>query len=122
MIIYCIEDINGKKYVGSTNQKLNDRLSQHRYDRKRNKYLSSKILDLDNCKIYSLEECEKEESHDRERYWLNHTECVNKNNLNFSNDGYEKTVRKAMRSYRSSWGGEYRTHNNLLLIDPNIFN
>lgn len=55
--IYCIEDINDLKYIGSTNQKLNKRLSIHKNDKKRNHYCSSSKLDLDNCKIYELETC-----------------------------------------------------------------
>ena len=44
--IYCIEDCNGLKYVGSTIQKLNQRLNDHR---SHNECMSRK-LNLDNSK------------------------------------------------------------------------
>ena len=57
--IYCIEDINGLKYIGSTNRNINIRLIEHKYDKKTNKKkCSSKILDLSNCEISLLEKCE----------------------------------------------------------------
>lgn len=133
--IYCIEDINGLKYIGSSTQQLNLRLGQHRYDRKRNKFLSSKQLDLDNCKIYELEKCEKKISYDREKYWINKIKCVNKYKFNFSNELYERTRRKEKEMkdrrnkqknlayhYKASWGGNPLRNNNLLDIDITIFN
>jgi predicted GIY-YIG superfamily endonuclease len=119
--IYCIEDINNVKYVGSTTRELNTRLTEHRYDRKRNPFLSSKDLNLDNCKIYELEKCEDKVSHDREKYWINKIDCVNKNKFHFSFKNYENTRRKELRNYQKSWGGDYRTNNNLLAIDINLF-
>ena len=44
VVIYCIEDINDLKYVGSTKQTLEKRLSGHRADKYREKsYSSSKL-------------------------------------------------------------------------------
>ena len=71
MKIYCIVDDNGLKYVGKTLQSLNTRLNKHIYDKKRNNYCSSKKLDLDNCKIYLLQECSEEDSNEREHFWIN---------------------------------------------------
>ena len=75
--IYCIEDCNGLKYVGSTIYPLNERFSKHKYEKKMNRYCSSKKLDLDNCKIYQLEECDISHKKEREKYWINITDCVN---------------------------------------------
>jgi len=83
--IYCIEDINGLKYVGSTQNKLKKRLSGHKKDKNdKTGKCSSEILDLDNCKIKLLETL-TEESRDfnsiriqREKYWINKVDCVNK--------------------------------------------
>ena len=84
--IYCIEDCNSLKYVGSTKQKLNRRLSRHKSDKKRNHWCSSSKLDLDNCKIYSLEtDVSEKDKKERERYWINHIDCVNKYKLNGRN-------------------------------------
>jgi|DEB0MinimDraft_10_1074344.scaffolds.fasta_scaffold37706_2 hypothetical protein len=82
--IYCIEDCNSLKYVGSTKLKLNRRLSKHKTDKKRNHYCSSSKLDLDNCEIYSLEtDVIKSQKKERERYWINKIDCVNEIKLNF---------------------------------------
>ncbi len=85
MFIYCIEDINDLKYVGKTKQKLNDRLTGHRGSKKDEGDCSSKKLNLYNCIIYPLEECEEGLSRERERYWINKIDCVNIHKLNGEN-------------------------------------
>ena len=87
MIIYCIEDINDLKYVGKTKQKLSKRLHGHK---DLNTRCSSKKLNLYNCIIYQLEECEEDLSKDREKYWINKIDCVNANKLNFNDEQYNK--------------------------------
>ena len=82
MIIYCIEDINDLKYVGSTKQKLYERLNGHKWDEQRGKKCSSRKLNLYNSIIYQLEECVKDQRKERERYWINKIDCVNKKKLN----------------------------------------
>ena len=146
--IYCIEDINGLKYVGSTKQKLNQRFRGH----KCNKTCSSKLLDLENSKIYSLEECKESNRREREQHHINNTECVNKYKLNFNSKEYQKQYdsqhykenkerrnqqqqqhykenkerikqhQKQYHHYQNSWGGNKRSHNNLLSINLSIFN
>ena len=82
--IYCIEDINGLKYIGSTNRNINIRLIEHKYDKRKNiKKVSSKLLDLNNCNISLLEECEISNKKEREKYWINRIDCVNKYDLTF---------------------------------------
>jgi hypothetical protein len=81
--IYCIEDINDLKYVGSTKRNLKDRLYEHRSHRNRIICCSSSKLDLDNCKIYSLERCDESNRMKREKYWINKISGVNKLKLNF---------------------------------------
>ena len=140
--IYCIEDCNGLKYVGSTIQKLNVRLNHHRcHDQ-----CKSKDLDLYNSKIYTLEETDEENRKVREQYWIDNTECVNKNNVVHNRNEYNKNYREKNKPqilqqqkqyskeyykqtknslklyhYKNSWGGDPRSHNNLLKIDVNIF-
>jgi len=132
MKIYCIEDINGKKYVGSTKQHyLCNRLSGHKQKKKNNKKdYSSYELDLDNCKIYLLEECDDEKRKERESYYINKIDCVNKYKLNFNRKEYRKkdTTRKRenelqqiRRHFKKSWGGDERFYNNLLNINLSIF-
>ena len=83
--IYCIEDINDLKYVGSTKQTLSVRLSGHRIDAKRtnrNNRCSSSKLNLYNCIIYELDTCSENERRDKERYWINKIDCLNHHKLN----------------------------------------
>ena len=141
--IYLITDINGLKYVGETKQILKYRLTQHKNSKKNNKNTSSNKLDLENCEIKLLEECEECNSKEREKYWINNNICVNILKLNFSHKKWEdnnrktnrnrieylndyrqrtRTNQKTYRDYYSSWGGDRRTQNNLLSIDTNLFN
>jgi len=111
--VYCVEDINGLKYVGITKRSLSIRLTEHKRDIK-HKNCSSKKLNLDNCKITLLEECEDK---NREIYWIKKIDCVNHNN-------YERDIKQYQKNlalYRKSWGGQKRWNNNLLEIDIDIF-
>ena len=109
--IYCIEDINGLKYIGSTNRNINIRLIEHKYDKKTNKKkCSSKILDLSNCEISLLEECEISNKKEREKYWINKIDCVNKNKLTFDIKEYDRLRDKTKKRKKAK--AEYRqTHN-----------
>ena len=111
--VYCLEDINGLKYVGITKRTLSIRLTEHKRDRKW-KNCSSKKLNLDNCVITLLEECDDK---NREIHWIQKINCVNK--ITFDND--KKQYQKNLGLYRKSWGGEKRWNNNLLAIDINLF-
>ena len=87
--IYCIEDINDLKYVGSTNQKLNDRLYGHRSAKKKNDSITSSKLNLYNCIIYPLETCSESDRFEREKYWINKIDCVNERKLNWAENRSE---------------------------------
>jgi hypothetical protein len=145
--IYCIQDINGLKYVGSTNQYLSTRLCGHKRDKKRKHTISSSELDLDNCEIMTLELCDENTRKEREAYWIDKLNCVNYNKLTFNKNKfmkqynksargrevrekfeqtpkrkqYNKNYNKQYKKYRSTWGGDIRYNNNLLLIDVNLF-
>jgi hypothetical protein len=77
--IYCIEDINDLKYIGSTTQSLNQRLNNHITKKRNDNPITSKKLNLYNCIIYELEICDECDRNEREKYWIENTECVNKN-------------------------------------------
>ena len=130
MKIYCITDINGLCYVGKTKQSLNKRLRDHRSDKNRNKGLTSSKLDLYNCEIFILEECNNDISKERERYWINNIDCVNEYKLNYDNKigcknryyrnrKLELKKKKEHYYYVNSWGGHPDYYNNLLSINLN---
>ena len=104
--IYCIEDINDLKYVGSTINKLNVRLAKHRYDKKTNRYKSSSKLNLENCIIYPLETCSESDRFEREKYWINKIECVNQIKFNFDQKEWNKNnrekINETQRKYRKN--------------------
>jgi hypothetical protein len=87
--IYCIEDCDGLKYVGSTKQKLKYRLTNHKYDKKNTPYCTSSQLNLEDCSITQLELCNEENRKEREKYWINKLNCINKYKLN-GRDNYKK--------------------------------
>ena len=145
--IYIIEDCNQLKYVGSTTCSLKTRLINHKSDKKVGKYCSSCQLDLDNCEIKLLEECDISHRKQRESYWINHIDCVNIIKLNFDQKEYERKwyvenkekqkqkqkeyyeqnkekvnrLNNKHHNYKKSWGGDTRYYNNLLRIDEKLF-
>jgi len=138
--IYCIEDCNGLKYVGSTKRTLKRRLSGHR---EKINHCMSRELDLENCKIYTLEETDEEHRNIREQYWMDNIDCVNYQNtifnkkehyennkehfVKYKHQWYEKNKdkinqrNKDNRMFQLTWGGDPRSNNNLLKIDLDIF-
>ena len=107
--IYCIEDINDLRYVGSTNQKyLSSRLEGHRCDKQRNKYCSSGKLNLYNCIIYVLEECSEENRKQREQYWIDNTDCVNEKRLDFDKNEWQKEYNQKNKEYKKKYYQENR--------------
>ena len=80
VLIYCIEDINDLKYVGSTTQKLCKRMGTHRQQITHN--CSSSRLNIHNSIYYILEECSQDVRKERERYWINKLDTVNEKKLN----------------------------------------
>ena len=147
--IYYIKDINDLKYVGSTKKTLGRRLSGHKVDKKRDRKLTSSKLDLEKCEIYEIETCDEIDRNEREQYWIDRTDCVNRYNTthdyeNYDKDYYKKNKerknkenkiyreknkehlsnqRKKLNNYRMTWGGDIRGLDcNLLKIDSSVFN
>ena len=108
--IYCIEDINDLRYVGSTSQKLNTRLSNHKSDKNRNKGCSSSNLNLGNCIIYELERCDESNKKEREQYWINRIDCVNQNNAIFDKKEHYKEYYEKNKEKIKEQRKEYREY------------
>jgi len=132
--IYLIEDCNNLKYVGRTKIKLKYRLSGHKCNKKRNRGCSSEKLDLDKCTITCLDIADsKEEARELEEFYINSIDCVNHYKGNFDQKQYrenhkqekkeyDKKYQKQIYHYQKTWGGNKRSNNNLLEIDPDMFN
>jgi len=87
--IYLIKDINHLEYIGKTTLSLKERLRLHRNDRNRGIYCSSQKLDLDNCVIELLQECDDSISSEIEQHWMQqYPNRVNKNNAIYDRKQY----------------------------------
>jgi hypothetical protein len=117
--IYCIEDINDNKYIGSTNHKyLSSRLAEHRY----RKNCSATKLNLYNCIIYTLEECEDKDRKEREQYWIDNTNCVNINNIVHDYKEYNRRYFLENKDKRYEYYKNQRKINNSVYDFINILN
>ncbi len=95
VLIYCIEDINGLKYVGSTKRNMYVRFREHYSQKKMNtSHCTSKKLDLLNCEIYELEWCDDSNRKEREKHWINKLDCVNELKYNYDEKEYNKSDRR----------------------------
>ena len=109
--IYCIEDVNGNKYIGSTKNPLHQRLSEHKYHKKCNHGYSSKLLDLDNSTIELLETCNECDAKYREQYWKDNTICVNINNPVHIVKEYNREYKQKNQEHIKCKVKEYREKN-----------
>ena len=121
--IYCIIDINGLKYVGSTKKILKQRLWEHRSSKKSNKKscsVSSKKLDLDNCEIILLCECDECVRNKIEQYFIDNIKCVNTMTYNYNDVLYKRKRNLWIRSW-GKYSSKYVADNNMFFISNNVF-
>jgi len=109
--IYFICDWDGLCYVGKTKKSLNVRLSEHRSKKKRGQYCSSSKLDLYNCFIESIEECDKSQSKQIERYWINYIDCVNDKKLNHDKKQYRDKNKDKKKEYNKQYYQQNKDNN-----------
>ncbi len=123
-------------YIGSTKQKLSRRLSKHKnYKSQKRWCVSYKIIDNNDYIIYEIEKCEENMRKEREQYWMDNTNNINKQKVIGDKKEYMRTYINPhrtkqyvldLREYQKSWGDDIRNlkrdnPNNLLLIDTNLF-
>jgi len=142
-IYKIIDESNGDVYIGSTIQTLKSRYHTHGIFKDYNKLKC-------NCKIILIEDypCNsRRELEEREQYFIDNTECINKTrshldtnfrlkranirakksyhvNLKYDEKWIKKhkTDMKNLREYQKSWGGRIdHSNNSLLKIDVNLF-
>ncbi len=119
--IKCLE--TGETYIGSTKKKyIASRIAEHRVMNRITCSCKDIIL-RDNYKYGLLEEVKDEDRFTRERYWIQNTDkCVNiLTPYGYNRSEYKKHY-NSVRNYRKTWGGDYRSNNNLLEISMDLFN
>ena len=92
--------------VLQTKNSLKRRLSGHK---EKTKECMSRKLDLDDCKMYTLEVTDEEHRKVREQYWIDNTECVNYQNTIFDKKEYDKKWEKSDK--RKQYKKEYYKQN-----------
>jgi hypothetical protein len=105
--IYKIVDLNEEMiYVGSTCQKLSQRMASHRMKYRRLDYCSSyDIFDkygVENCEILLIENypCNsKEELHKKEGEYIRQLNCVNKNISGRNQKQYQQDNKDKIKEY-----------------------
>ena len=147
-IYKIVDNTNSNIYVGITEKTLKSRLSKHISNYKTTKGITSReIIKNGNFKIELIETTDDST---RERYWIENLKCVNNNvpgrtikeydeqrkvsrsqyyldnkelraEYYLNNIEHIKKTKKQRNDFQTSFGGDKRYNNNLLLIDVDIF-
>jgi hypothetical protein len=113
-IYKLIDNTNGNIYIGSTTQKLNQRLNEHKSDYrtylngKRHYTTSFNIIKNNDYKIELIQFVifkNKKELHQRERYYIENNICVNKCIPTRTKKEYHNGER--YKEYRKKYDKEY---------------
>jgi group I intron endonuclease len=133
LIYKILDNTNGDIYVGSTSQKINNRMKNHRADAKRNNHCSSKkIINNNDYEVIIIEECDEENRKEREQYWIDNSDCINIRNATFNKKEFmkkwdgerreeKKKYDKIRRDWKMSWGEKKSDICNLTYTNPFIF-
>jgi len=101
----------GLRYIGQTTQTLKKRMVSHKNHFKKKKRFCSSTLVLEhgNYESYELERIEdKNKLIEREKYYIQHTNCVNINGFGFDRKEYNEANKEIHLKYAK----EYRDTNN----------
>lgn len=111
--VYCIEDINDNKYIGKTMNTLTKRFCNHKSEY-RNKYgkCSSHKLNLYNSIIYIIEDnLDEKEADEKETYYINTIDCVNKITKHKDDRLYKKKYRSKEENIEIEKQGKIKWYN-----------
>ena len=136
-IYKIVDNTNDDIYIGSTIRGLRKRLYDHKASRNTDNRITKSMIDNGNYSIHLIEDCPCEDKYDllkREQYWIDNTKCINQKpayvnhiKTEYDKSRYENNKEEVKRqtmnlyNYKSSWGGDKRSNNNLLMINPNLF-
>ena len=97
------------KYIGSTKQPLNNRLSEHKYNKKHLRDGCSSVkLDLEHSVIYEIERCHQNKRMEQERYWINKIDCVNERKLTYNQKDYDREYYLLNKERKKEKRNDYR--------------
>ena len=115
-IYKIVDNTNGNVYIGKTKQKyLCKRISGHRTDYKREKLCSSReIIKNGDYRVELIEETEDET---RERYWIENTDCINKQIPNRTRKEYRKEYYEDNKDIIIEKNKEYYQNNKDIIIE-----
>ena len=101
-ITYCIVcNITGEKYYGSTINSLEKRLREHKGVG--NTCCSKQIIERGDYDIYTLHEYDtEEESKDKEKWYVDNKECINKYNVCLTDEERKENNMKKCKKYREN--------------------
>ena len=111
-IYKIVSDSSDLVYYGSTYCKLTQRLAQHRNEYKKNlnneksNKTAYKLLELGDAKIVLVEKypCnDKDELHQRERFYIENNDCVNKTIPGRTKEEYRATHKDKAKEYSKEW-------------------
>jgi hypothetical protein len=104
-IYKIVDNTNGNVYIGQTINRLSDRLAQHK---SRPTCSCGEIIKNGDYKIELIEETDDKM---RERYWIENTECVNKNIPGRTDKEYKQYYREKNKDKIKAYQKEYRDRN-----------
>tara|TARA_R110000803_G_C11693909_1_gene284436 strand:- start:54 stop:422 length:369 start_codon:yes stop_codon:yes gene_type:complete len=118
-IYKIVDNTNGNIYVGSTERKLNLRLSEHKSHAKSEKTrsCSSELINFNNCYIELIEECDSSMRIEREQYYLDNLTCVNKQRAIVN----KKEYNKKRSHWKFSFSETTRDVCNIFYISDSLF-
>jgi hypothetical protein len=115
--IHTKEEKHQKKLESGRRYKLNNRekIKQYNFDNKEKNKIRSRKYHQNN--IEKIKQVQRQ-------YYTENKEKISINNRQYAlnNKEIKKEYAKQHYKFKSSWGGDYQRHNNLLKIDPNLFN
>ena len=119
-IYKIVDNTNGNIYYGSTIQNVSARLAKHRQDyknflnkKKINKCSSSIILENNNYSYYTIEEVNfdnKWELRNRERWYIENNNCVNKCIPNRTAKEYREENSEKIKASYKNWKEDNKEH------------
>jgi len=110
-IYKIVDNTNGNIYIGKTENTLKQRLAVHKIDKNCS---STEIIKNGD---YRMELIEETQDKTRERYWIENTECINKQIPGRNRKEYKKEYRVKNKDIIQNKQKEYREKNKESILE-----